>query len=411
MNILDIINKKRLNKPLTYDELSYAFNGYLKGEIEDYQMSALLMAITINGLTFFETFDLTKIFIESGERYHFKKKVCDKHSTGGVGDTVTLVIAPILAALDIPIAKMSGKGLGITGGTIDKLESIPGFNVNLSKEDFYENIKKCNIAVGAQTENLVPLDKVIYALRDVTGTTESIPLIASSIMSKKIASGASYIVIDIKCGEGALIKTKEEAKILSEWLIKIGRKFEVNVKTLITNMDEPLSNSIGNALEVMEAMEVLKGKETKLTKVSLEVAATLIAAYKGLAYESGYILAKKVLQNGEAYKAFEKWISTQGGDLSKLKVSNNVFHLRSNKDGIITNVSALACGKLSLKLGAGRLTKNAKIDYGVGIKLYKNTNDYVKTGDLLADIYVPSNDFELSKEDLKIFTIKDKKAI
>ena len=313
MNILDIINKKRLNKILTYEELSYAFNGYLNKEIEDYQMSSLLMAITINGLTFEETYNLTKIFIDSGDKYHFDNKVCDKHSTGGVGDTVTLVIAPILAALDVPIVKMSGKGLGITGGTIDKLESIPGFNVNLSKNDYYENVKKCHIAIGAQTDNLVPLDKIIYALRDVTGTTESIPLIASSIMSKKIASGASFIVIDIKCGEGALIKTEQDAKFLSEWLIKIGRKFEVNVKTLITNMDEPLSNAIGNALEVIEAMEVLDGKETKLTKVSLEVAATLISCYKGLTYESGYILAKKTLKDGSAKKAFEKWIATQRG--------------------------------------------------------------------------------------------------
>ncbi len=405
MNIVDIINKKRLKKMLSYDELSYAFNGYLKGDIEDYQMSALLMAITINGLSFEETYGLTKIFINSGERYHFDKKVCDKHSTGGVGDTVTLIIAPILAALDVPIAKMSGKGLGITGGTIDKLESIPGFNVNLTKDDYIKNINECNIAIGAQTDALVPLDKVIYALRDVTATTESIPLIASSIMSKKIASGASFIVIDIKCGEGALIKTKEEASILSEWLIKLGRKFGVNVKTLITNMDEPLSNAIGNALEVFEAMEVLKGKETKLTKISLEVASTLIAAYKGLAYESGYILAKKVLQNGKAYEAFEKWVKVQGGDLSKLKVSDVKFHLKSNKDGTITNVSALACGRLSVKLGAGRQNKNSKIDYGVGIKLYKNKGDKVQKGDLLADIYVPNNEFEITKEDLKIFTI------
>ncbi len=405
MNIVDIINKKRLKKMLSYDELSYAFNGYLKGDIEDYQMSALLMAITINGLSFEETYGLTKIFINSGERYHFDKKVCDKHSTGGVGDTVTLIIAPILAALDVPIAKMSGKGLGITGGTIDKLESIPGFNVNLTKDDYIKNINECNIAIGAQTDALVPLDKVIYALRDVTATTESIPLIASSIMSKKIASGASFIVIDIKCGEGALIKTKEEASILSEWLIKLGRKFGVNVKTLITNMDEPLSNAIGNALEVFEAMEVLKGKETKLTKISLEVASTLIAAYKGLAYESGYILAKKVLQNGKAYEAFEKWVKVQGGDLSKLKVSDVKFHLKSNKDGTITNVSALACGRLSVKLGAGRQNKNSKINYGVGIKLYKNKGDKVQKGDLLADIYVPNNEFEITKEDLKIFTI------
>ncbi len=405
MNILDIINKKRLNKELTYEELSYAFNGYLNKDIPDYQMSALLMAITINGLSFYETYNLTKIFVESGETYHFDEKVCDKHSTGGIGDTVTFIIAPILAALDIPIAKMSGRGLGITGGTIDKLESIPGYNINLTKEEYYKNIKECRIAIGAQTDNLVPLDKVIYALRDVTGTTESIPLIVSSIMSKKIACGASFIVIDIKCGEGALIKTEEDAKVLSEWLIKMGRKFNVNVKTLITPMDEPLSNSIGNALEVLEAIEVLKGKETKLTKVSLDVAATLIASYKGLLPESGYILAKEVLKNGKAYEAFEKWISTQGGDLSKIKVSDKVLTLRSAKDGQITHISALACGKLSIKLGAGRQTKDSKIDYSVGVKLLKNKGDRVKKGDVLAEIYTNDVNIDLSAEDLNLFTI------
>ena len=405
MNILDIINKKRLNKELTYEELSYAFNGYLNKDIPDYQMSALLMAITINGLSFYETYNLTKIFVESGETYHFDEKVCDKHSTGGIGDTVTFIIAPILAALDIPIAKMSGRGLGITGGTIDKLESIPGYNINLTKEEYYKNIKECRIAIGAQTDNLVPLDKVIYALRDVTGTTESIPLIVSSIMSKKIACGASYIVIDIKCGEGALIKTEEDAKVLSEWLIKMGRKFNVNVKTLITPMDEPLSNSIGNALEVLEAIEVLKGKETKLTKVSLDVAATLIASYKGLLPESGYILAKEVLKNGKAYEAFEKWISAQGGDLSKIKVSDKVLTLRSAKDGQITHISALACGKLSIKLGAGRQTKDSKIDYSVGVKLLKNKGDRVKKGDVLAEIYTNDVNIDLSAEDLNLFTI------
>lgn len=405
MNILDIINKKRLSQELSYEELSYAFNGYLNKDIPDYQMSSLLMAIVINGLSFQETYNLTKIFVDSGETYHFDEKVCDKHSTGGIGDTVTFIIAPILAALDIPIAKMSGRGLGITGGTIDKLESIPGYNINLTKEEYQEAIKKCRIAIGAQTDNLVPLDKIIYALRDVTGTTESIPLIASSIMSKKIACGASFIVIDIKCGEGALIKTETEAKILSEWLIKIGRKYNINVKTLITPMDEPLSNSIGNALEVEEAIEVLKGKETRLAKVSIEVAGTLIAAYQGLYPESGYLKAKEVLQNGKAYEAFEKWISNQGGDLSKLKVSDKVMYLKSKKDGVITHISALACGKLSVKLGAGRLTKESKIDYGVGIKLLKNKGDHVKKGDTLAEIYTNNYNIELTEQDLNLFTI------
>jgi len=406
MNIIDIINKKRLNKVLTYDELYYAFNGYLNNNIADYQMSALLMAITINGLSFEETLELTKIFIDSGERFKFHKKVCDKHSTGGIGDTVTFIIAPILAALNIPIAKMSGRGLGITGGTIDKLESIPGYNVNLTKEDYYNYIDKVNIAIGSQTNSIVPLDKVIYSLRDVTATTESIPLIASSIMSKKIACGASYVVIDIKCGEGALVKNKYDAEKLSTWLIKIGKEFNVNVRTIITDMDEPLSSSIGNALEVMEAIDILKGKKGKLADVAVEVASTLISMYKDISVESAAELARETLNNHTAYIYFEKWITNQGGDLSKIKISDNVYHLKANKNGIIEKVSALACGKLALKLGAGRLTKTSPIDYGVGIKLIKNKGDEVKKGDILADIYVSSDDINLTNEDLNIFMIK-----
>lgn len=407
MNIIDIINKKRLNNVLSFEELSYAFNGYLNGDIKDYQMASLLMAITINGLTFDETLNLTKIFIDSGETYHFDKPVCDKHSTGGIGDTVTFIIAPILAALDIPIAKMSGKGLGITGGTIDKLESIPGYNVNLTKKDYYEGINKCNIAIGAQTEYLVPLDKIIYALRDVTGTTDSIPLIASSIMSKKIASGASYIVIDVKCGEGALLKTRKDAETLSNWLIKIGSYFNVSVETLITEMDEPLSSSIGNALEVLEAIDILKGKKSKLTDTSLDVASTLISMYKNISKEDTYNLAQNTLINGSAYQAFEKWITNQGGDLSKLKVSDKILYLKSNKEGIVKRISALACGKLALKLGAGRLTKESIIDYKVGIKLLKRVGDHVSKGDTLALLYVSDESILLTEEDLNIYEITD----
>ena len=406
MNILDIINKKRLNEELEFEELKYAFNGYLNKEIPDYQMSSLLMAITINGLSFKETFNLTKIFIDSGETYHFEKPVCDKHSTGGIGDTVTFIIAPILASLNIPIAKMSGRGLGITGGTIDKLESIPGFNVNLTKDEFHEYIDKVGIAIGAQTDSLVPLDKVIYALRDVTGTTESIPLIASSIMSKKIACGAKYIVIDIKCGEGALLKTKEDAEKLSEWLIKIGEAFNTQIKTIITNMDEPLSSSIGNSLEVLEAIEVLKGKKSKLTDVSVDVASTLISMYKSISIDEAKKLALKTLTDGLAYQKFEEWIQNQGGDLSQIKVSNNVLSLKSKQDGTITHISALACGKLSLKLGAGRVTKDSKIDYEVGIKLLKQSGDTIKKGDTLAFIYVSDINTKFSNEDLNIFTIE-----
>lgn len=406
MNIIDIILKKKNKLELTKEELAFAFNGYLNKEIPDYQMSSLLMAITINGMTFEETVNLTDIFIKSGDKYSFNKKVCDKHSTGGVGDTVTFIVAPIVASLGIPMAKMSGRGLGITGGTIDKLESIPGYNINLTKEDYINNIKKVGISIGAQTDNLVPLDKIIYALRDVTGTTESIPLIASSIMSKKIACGASYIVIDIKCGEGALLKNTSEAKKLSDWLIKIGEIFKVNVKTIITQMDEPLSSCIGNALEVLEAIEVLKGKNCRLKEISCDVAANIISMAKGININEGKILAYNTLKNGNAYKMFEKWITNQGGDISKIKVSKHVLDIKSNKNGKIKKISALACGKLALKLGAGRLTKNARINYGVGIKLLKQVKDEVKKGEILAELYVSSYDVKLTKEDLKIFEIE-----
>lgn len=406
MNMLDIITKKKNKEVLTHEELYYAFNGYLNKEIPDYQMASLLMAIVINGLTFEETFDLTKIFIDSGETFKFDKKVCDKHSTGGIGDTVTLVAIPILGTLNIPVVKMSGRGLGITGGTIDKLESIPGFNVNLTKEDYYNNLEKIGIVVGAQTNDLVPLDKVIYALRDVSGTTESIPLIASSIMSKKIACGADYILIDVKWGSGALVKTKKNAEVLSNYLIEIGKRFNRQVKTIISDMNEPLSTCIGNALEVEEAINVLKGEKNKLRETSLEVAGNLASMYLNISYEEAYNRASEVLDNNKAYEMFKTWISNQGGDLSKLKISDKVILIKSNQDGIISHINALKVGELSVKLGAGRITKDSKIDYSVGIKLLKQSGDLVKKGDILAKLYVNDLNIKLTKDDINFYSVK-----
>lgn len=406
MNMLDIITKKKNKEVLTHEELYYAFNGYLNKEIPDYQMTSLLMAIVLNGLTFEETFDLTKIFIDSGETFKFDKKVCDKHSTGGIGDTVTLVAIPILGALNIPVVKMSGRGLGITGGTIDKLESIPGFNVNLTKEDYYNNLEKIGIVVGAQTNDLVPLDKVIYALRDVSGTTESIPLIASSIMSKKIACGADYILIDVKWGSGALVKTKKAAEVLSNYLIEIGKRFNRQVKTIISDMNEPLSTCIGNALEVEEAINVLKGEKNKLRETSLEVAGNLASMYLNISYEEAYNRASEVLDNNKAYEMFKTWISNQGGDLSKLKISDKVILIKSNQDGIINHINALKVGELSVKLGAGRITKDSKIDYSVGIKLLKQSGDLVKKGDILAKLYVNDLNIKLTKDDINFYSVK-----
>lgn len=405
MNILDIITKKKNGDVLSYEELLFAFNGYLNKTIPDYQMSALLMAIVINGMDFEETYNLTKIFIDSGDVFDFDKRIVDKHSTGGVGDTVTLVIIPILGALGVPVVKMSGRGLGITGGTIDKLESIPGYNVNLSRDDYYNYLNDIGVVVGSQTSEIASLDKVIYALRDVTGTTESIPLIASSIMSKKIACGAYYILIDIKCGNGALIKNRDDARVLSDYLVNIGKKFNREVRTIVTDMDEPLGKSVGNSLEVLEAISVLKGEECKLRDVSLEVASTLVSMYYNISFDDGYKRCLDVLNNGLAYDMFNKWISNQGGDLSKVKVSDKVLLVRANDSGIIKNISALKVGKLSVKLGAGRVTKDSKIDYGVGIKLLKCKGDLVNKGDVIAKLYVNDLNIKLDRDDVSFYNI------
>lgn len=313
MNIIDVINKKKNKLELSYDELAFAFNGYLENRIPDYQMSALLMAITINGMSYEETINLTDIFIKSGEVYHFDKNVCDKHSTGGVGDTVTLVAMPIVASLGVCCAKMSGRGLGITGGTIDKLESIPGFRTNLTKEGFYDVFNHTGLVVSSQTDDLVPLDKVIYALRDVTGTTESIPLIASSIMSKKIACGAKYVVIDVKCGDGALVKTRDDADKLSLWLQKIGESFGVSVRCLVTDMNEPLGNCVGNAIEVLNAIDVLQNNtKCKLRDVSVEVASAIIEMARKISEEEAIKLVLDAISSGKAFDKFKEWISYQG---------------------------------------------------------------------------------------------------
>lgn len=408
MNILDIITRKKNNENLSYDELKYAFNGYLKGEIPDYQMSALLMAITIQGMSMSETISLTDIFIKSGEIYDLHNRmdyVVDKHSTGGVGDSTTLVVGPLCASLGLHMAKMSGRGLGYTGGTIDKLESIPGFNVLPTPNDFYNQVDQIGFAISAQTPNLVPLDKVIYALRDVTGTTESIPLIASSIMSKKIAAGANNILIDIKVGSGALIKTEEDAKLLSKWLIAIGEAYERNVRTIISDMNTPLSYAIGNALEVVEAINVLNGKKCPLLDSSLEIAATLLSMAKGIEYDMAYQEALEAINSKRALKKFAEFVSNQGGDLANLHISENVVPVKAKIDGVIQNIDALGAAKLAQKLGASKLTLDDKIDYSVGIMLKVKKGDIVKKGDLLMYLYVGNSLPKLRNIDFEFINI------
>jgi len=394
--ILDIIDKKRLGKELSYKELSYFFNGYLNGDICDYQMSSFLMAVCINGMTDEEVFALTKIFIDSGDCLEFSNvpgiKV-DKHSTGGIGDKTTLVIAPIVASLGIPVIKMSGRGLGYTGGTIDKLESIKGYNVNLSEKEIVKQVKDIGIVITGQTHDLVPMDKVIYALRDVTSTVKSIPLVASSIMSKKIASGADKILIDIKVGNGALLETKEDAKKLSDLMIKIGNTYGREVRCIISDMDTPLGYSVGNSLEVLEAIDVLKGKENSnnFYDLCIELASEMVSMGLNISKEEAKEKVINSIKDNSAYNKFIELVESQGGDINSLKVSNKKYIIKANKNGILKKISAIEIGKLSLELGAGKKSINDKIDYTVGVKLNKLEGDKVKRGDVLATLYVNKN--------------------
>lgn len=390
--ILDIINKKRLGKELSYKELDFIFNGYLNGDVADYQMSALLMAICINGMSDEETFALTKIFIDSGDVLDFSDldgiKV-DKHSTGGIGDKTTLVIVPIVSACGCPVVKMSGRGLGYTGGTIDKLESIPGFRIDLSDEEIIKQVHDIGLVVTGQTGDLVPMDKVIYALRDVTSTVSSIPLIASSIMSKKIAGGADKIVIDIKVGSGALISTKEDAKKLSDLMIRIGKFYNREVRTFISDMNAPLGKCIGNSLEVLEAIDVLSGKISngKFYDLCILLASNMVSMSLNISVDDAEKMVLDVLKSKKAYEKFNEMVKYQKGDIFKIKVSDKTYVIKSPIKGEIKKIDALALGKLSLALGAGKETIKDKIDYSVGIKLNKVIGDKVKKGDVLATIY------------------------
>ena len=392
MTINDIINKKRKGLELTKDEINYAFMGFLDNRIPDYQMSSLLMAICINGMTDEETFELTDIFIKSGERLDLssiKGVKVDKHSTGGVGDKTTLVIGAIVASLGVKVPKMSGRGLGHTGGTIDKLESIPGFRTALSKEDFIGQVNSVGFAVTSQTGNLAPLDKKVYALRDVTGTVESIPLIASSIMSKKIASGADKIMIDIKVGNGSLLKNGEEAAKLSELMKKIGKKYAREVETMITYMDIPLGTSIGNSLEIIEVMKILKGEENNyLVALCHALASKMVSMGKGIEIEEASRLVKESITNRQAFAKFVEFVKAQGGDLSKIEISNVTKDIISRTEGHIVNMDAYKFGKLSLDLGGGRVVKEDYIDPKVGIVLKKKIGDDVKIGDVLCTLYI-----------------------
>ena len=406
--ILDIIDKKRVGKELNYKELYKVFNGYLNGDVADYQMSAFLMAICINGMTDEEVFALTKIFIDSGECLDLSEihgiKV-DKHSSGGIGDKTTLVVVPIVASLGIPVVKMSGRGLGYTGGTIDKLESIKGYRTDLTDEEIIKQVNEINAVITGQTVELVPMDKAIYALRDVTATVSSVPLMASSIMSKKIAAGADKIIIDIKTGEGALLQKKEDAKELKRLMIEIGKIYNREVKCIISDMNTPLGYAVGNSLEVLEAIDVLKGvdKESNFYDLCIKIATDMVSMGLEISSEEAEKKVEEVINNKKAYNRFLEIIKYQGGDINTIKVSPKTIRIKSKKSGIVKDIVTLEVGKLSVELGAGRKNIDDKIDHTVGIILNKTVGDKVKKGELLMTLYVNKT---VPKVDIdKIFTI------
>lgn len=398
MNILDIIAKKRDKKELTKEEINFFITEYINGGVTDYQAAALIMAIYINGMNDREITDLTLAMAYSGDTLDLSDlgDVIDKHSTGGVGDKITLILMPIIASLGIPVAKMSGRGLGFTGGTIDKLESIPGYNTNISVDEFKDNVKKVGISLIGQTLNLAPADKKIYALRDTISCTESIPLIASSIMSKKIASGANKIVIDVTCGSGAFMKNINDAKKLAEIMTKIGELSNRKVVCVITGMDEPVGYAVGNILEVKEAVDVLKNKY--LPKdieeiITLLGANMLILADKASSIEEGKNKILENLHNGKAYQKFVELVQNQGGDISyientdKFEKAKYTVPIKAMRSGKITKLDALTIGKLAGFLGAGRIKKEDDINPRVGFVFNKKVNDDVSANDVIGFIH------------------------
>ncbi|WP_419791292.1 pyrimidine-nucleoside phosphorylase [Staphylococcus chromogenes] len=419
MRMVDMISKKRDDHALSSEEIKFIIDGYTKGEIPDYQMSSLAMAIYFQDMTDEERAALTMAMVESGDKIDLSNiegiKV-DKHSTGGVGDTTTLVLAPLVAALGIPVAKMSGRGLGHTGGTIDKLESVEGFHVEISEDEFIQLVNEAKIAVIGQTGNLTPADKKIYALRDVTGTVNSIPLIASSIMSKKIAAGADAIVLDVKTGKGAFMQTVEDAEALAHAMVKIGNQVGRQTMAIISDMNQPLGRAIGNALELKEAIDTLKGQGPEdLTELVLTLGAQMVVlAQKAETLEDARAQLQSVIDNGAAIEKFKTFLSNQGGDASvvddpsKLPTAKYTFELPANQSGVVSEMVANEIGIASMMLGAGRQTKEDDIDLAVGLVLHKKIGDKVSEGESLLTIYANQEDVAAVKQKLyENITISD----
>lgn len=411
MRMVDIIEKKRDGKELTTAEINFFIEGYTKGDIPDYQASALAMAIYFQDMNDRERADLTRAMVESGDTIDLSGiegiKV-DKHSTGGVGDTTTLVLAPLVASLGVPVAKMSGRGLGHTGGTIDKLESIAGFHVELTREQFIDLVNRDKVAVIGQSGNLTPADKKLYALRDVTGTVNSIPLIASSIMSKKIAAGADAIVLDVKTGDGAFMKTQKDAEELAHAMVRIGNHVGRKTIAIISDMSQPLGFAIGNALEVKEAIETLQGKGPKdLTELVLTLGSQMvILAGKAKTTEEAKEMLLNAIHSGKALAKFKDFLTNQGGDasivddLTKLPQAKYKIELPAKQSGYISRMVADEIGVASMILGAGRATKEDVIDLAVGLVLHKKVGDKVEEGESILTIYSNRENVEDVKQKL-----------
>ena len=412
MDIIEIIIAKKDGKALTKEQIHYFIKEYCDKKIEDYQASALLMAITINGMSSEETAYLTEEMRVSGEVWDLSDipglKV-DKHSTGGVGDKVSLILGPMIASCGAKLAKMSGRGLGHTGGTLDKMESIPGMKINLTKEEFKKQVKDIGIAIIGQDKNIDPADKKLYGLRDVTGTVQSIPLIASSIMSKKLASGADCILLDVKCGKGAFMKTYEDAKKLATEMVNIGKKLNKDVKAEITDMNQPLGKAVGNNLEIKEVIETLKGNGPKdLMEICLSSGAILLQQAKIYNDRNeGRKALEENIKNGKAFEKFRQFVIAQGGDVDyidhpeKFPVSKNLIEIKSEEEGYIKTIDALTIGLGSCHLGGGRMKLTDTIDMSAGIYLNKKVGDFVKKGEILCTLHTNKDNVESIIESVK----------
>ena len=397
MRAVDIIAAKRDGKELSHEEIRYLIEGYVRGEIPDYQVSAFLMTVYFRGMSDDELFYLTDIMAASGEKTDLigiEGKTIDKHSTGGVGDTTTLIVGPILASLGIPFAKMSGRGLGHTGGTLDKLESIPGFEVRLTKEEFIKEVNQNKLVICGQTDNIAPADKLLYALRDVTATVESIPLIASSIMSKKLAIGCDAIVLDVKYGSGAFMKTADDAEALADLMVRIGTKAGKETVAYITNMDEPLGSSIGNANEVAEAIRMLRGEEDgPLLELSKILATEALMLATNIDKETAKEKVDATLADKDAYASFVKMVKAQKGsveavqNLEKMPHAPLTIEVKAEKHGYVSKIQAEEVGRASLELGAGRRTKDDRIDLSVGLDMKVRVGSQVQEGNVIAILH------------------------